>query len=404
MCHILKTELFKLGLTLFLILYCTMPFDLQKAIRPNILALQPYRCARDDYDSGVLLDANENAFGPSLSEPRSGDLNRYPDPLHPDIKERVVSLRKIPSVHNVFLGVGSDEVIDLLLRIACVPGKDKILITPPTYGMYSVCAQINDVGVVKVNLDVEEGAYQLETEAVNQALKSDPTIKVVFLCSPGNPTSTCLNPDSIRAVLENPDYSGLVVVDEAYIDFVDQTKNPSVSTWITKYPNLVVMQTLSKSFGLAGIRMGVGIANADVIQILNNTKAPYNISTLTAQVALEALSDKGLETMYQNIEQLRQQRDLLIEALQNFPVAGVGKIRGAAEGNFLLVEILNQNGEPCNQRAEQVYKNLAESKDVVVRFRGKDYGCTGCLRISVGTEQEMKTCLKQLEIALQEVA
>ena len=381
-----------------------MPFDLQKVIRPNILALQPYRCARDDYNTGVLLDANENAYGPSLSEPRSGDLNRYPDPLHPDIKERIVSLRKIPSVHNVFLGVGSDEVIDLLLRIACVPGKDKILITPPTYGMYSVCAQINDVGVVKVNLDVEEGAYQLQTEAVNQALKSDPAIKVVFLCSPGNPTSTCLSPDSIRAVLENPDFNGLVVVDEAYIDFVDQTKNPSVSTWITKYPNLVVMQTLSKSFGLAGIRMGVGLANADVIQILNNTKAPYNISTLTAQVALEALSDKGLATMYQNIEQLRQQRDVLIEALQNFPVAGVGKIRGAAEGNFLLVEILNKNGEPCNKRAEQVYKNLAESKDVVVRFRGKDYGCTGCLRVSIGTEQEMKTCLKQLEIALQEVA
>ncbi|CAO3660264.1 unnamed protein product [Umbelopsis ramanniana] len=381
-----------------------MPFNLQKVIRPNILALQPYRCARDDYNSGVLLDANENAYGPSLSEPRSGDLNRYPDPLHPDIKERIVSLRKIPSVHNVFLGVGSDEVIDLLLRIACVPGKDKILITPPTYGMYSVCAQINDVGVVKVNLDVEEGAYQLQTEAVNQALKSDPTIKVVFLCSPGNPTSTCLSHDSIRAVLENPDYNGLVVVDEAYIDFVDQTKNPSVSTWITKYPNLVVMQTLSKSFGLAGIRMGVGLGNADVIQILNNTKAPYNISTLTAQVALEALSDKGLATMYQNIEQLKQQRDVLIEALQNFPVAGVGKIRGAAEGNFLLVEVLNKNGEPCNKRAEQVYKNLAESKDVVVRFRGKDYGCTGCLRISIGTEQEMKTCLKQLEIALQEVA
>lgn len=381
-----------------------MPFDLQKVIRPNILALQPYRCARDDYSSGVLLDANENAYGPSLSEPRSGDLNRYPDPLHPDIKERIVSLRKIPSVHNVFLGVGSDEVIDLLLRIACVPGKDKILITPPTYGMYSVCAQINDVGVVKVNLNVDEGAYQLQTEAVNQALKSDPTIKVVFLCSPGNPTSTCLSPDSIRAVLENPDYNGLVVVDEAYIDFVDQTKNPSVSTWITKYPNLVVMQTLSKSFGLAGIRMGVGLANADVIQILNNTKAPYNISTLTAEVALEALSDKGLATMYQNIEELKKQREVLIESLRNFPVAGIGKIRGAAEGNFLLVEILDKNGEPCNKRAEQVYKNLAESKDVVVRFRGKDYGCTGCLRISIGTEEEMKTCLKQLEIALQEVA
>jgi histidinol-phosphate aminotransferase len=235
-----------------------MPFDLKKVIRPNILALQPYRCARDDYSAGILLDANENAYGPSLSEFRAGDLNRYPDPLHPEIKERIVSLRNIPSIHNVFLGVGSDEVIDLLIRIACVPGKDKILITPPTYGMYSVCAQINDVGVVKVNLNVENGAFQLETDAVNEALKADPSIKITFLCSPGNPTSTCLSHDSIRAVLENPDYNGLVVVDEAYIDFVDQTKNPSVSTWISKYPNLVVMHTLSKSFGLAGIRMGLG--------------------------------------------------------------------------------------------------------------------------------------------------
>jgi histidinol-phosphate aminotransferase len=287
-----------------------MPFDLKKVIRPNILALQPYRCARDDYSAGILLDANENAYGPSLSEFRAGDLNRYPDPLHPEIKERIVSLRNIPSIHNVFLGVGSDEVIDLLIRIACVPGKDKILITPPTYGMYSVCAQINDVGVVKVNLNVENGAFQLETDAVNEALKADPSIKITFLCSPGNPTSTCLSHDSIRAVLENPDYNGLVVVDEAYIDFVDQTKNPSVSTWISKYPNLVVMHTLSKSFGLAGIRMGLGIANADIIQILNNTKAPYNISTLTAEVALDALSDKGLQTMYSNIADLKKQRDV----------------------------------------------------------------------------------------------
>lgn len=381
-----------------------MPFDLKNVIRPNILALQPYRCARDDYSAGILLDANENAYGPSLSESRPGDLNRYPDPLHPEIKERIVSLRKIPAIHNVFLGVGSDEVIDLLIRIACMPGKDKVLITPPTYGMYSVCSQINDVGVVKVNLNVENGAFQLETDAVNQALKADPTIKIVFLCSPGNPTSTCLNPDSIRAVLQNPDFNGLVVVDEAYIDFVDQTKNPSVSTWITKYPNLVVMQTLSKSFGLAGIRMGLAIANADIIQILNNTKAPYNISTLTAEVALDALSDKGLETMYNNISNLKKQRDILINALENFPTPGIGKVRGTAEGNFLLVEILDGNGKPNNERAEKVYKSLAETRNVVVRFRGKEYGCTGCLRITIGNEEEMQTLVKELEVALQEIA
>jgi histidinol-phosphate aminotransferase len=381
-----------------------MPFDLKKVIRPNILALQPYRCARDDYSAGILLDANENAYGPSLSEFRAGDLNRYPNPLHPQIKERIVSLRNIPSIHNVFLGVGSDEVIDLLIRIACVPGKDKILITPPTYGMYSVCAQINDVGVVKVNLNVENGAFQLETDAVNEALKADPSIKITFLCSPGNPTSTCLSHDSIRAVLENPDYNGLVVVDEAYIDFVDQTKNPSVSTWISKYPNLVVMHTLSKSFGLAGIRMGLGIANADIIQILNNTKAPYNISTLTAEVALDALSDKGLQTMYSNIADLKKQRDVLISSLENFTVPGIGKIRGTAEGNFLLVEILDSNGEPSNERAEKVYKSLAETRNVVVRFRGREHGCTGCLRITIGKEQEVQTLVKELEAALLEIA
>ncbi|CAO3663135.1 unnamed protein product [Umbelopsis vinacea] len=319
------------------------------------------------------------------------DLNRYPNPLHPQIKERIVSLRNIPSIHNVFLGVGSDEVIDLLIRIACVPGKDNILITPPTYGIQS-------------QLNVENGAFQLETDAVNEALKADPSIKITFLCSPGNPTSTCLSHDSIRAVLENPDYNGLVVVDEAYIDFVDQTKNPSVSTWISKYPNLVVMHTLSKSFGLAGIRMGLGIANADIIQILNNTKAPYNISTLTAEVALDALSDKGLQTMYSNIADLKKQRDVLISSLENFTVPGIGKIRGTAEGNFLLVEILDSNGEPSNERAEKVYKSLAETRNVVVRFRGREHGCTGCLRITIGKEQEVQTLVKELEAALLEIA
>ncbi|CAM0138238.1 histidinol-phosphate transaminase [Umbelopsis sp. WA50703] len=380
-----------------------MSFDLSKVIRPNILALKPYRCARDDYSAGILLDANENSYGPSLQEAREGDLNRYPDPLHPNIKERIVSFRNIPSVHNVFLGVGSDEVIDLLIRITCVPGQDKILITPPTYGMYSVCAQINDVAVVKVNLDVEDAAFQLQTDQIITAVKSDPSIKVVFLCSPGNPTSTCLSHESIKAVLECG-FNGIVAVDEAYIDFVEEKEKGSVSTWISQYPNLVVMQTLSKSFGLAGIRMGLALGHADVIQILNNTKAPYNISTLSAQVALEALSDGGLATMYNNIGNLKKQRNELIKRLENFPVSGVGKIRGAAEGNFLLVEILDRNGQPCNERAEKIYTFMAESKDVVVRFRGKEHGCTGCLRITVGTEQEMDTLAKQLEVALKEIA
>ncbi|CDS07225.1 hypothetical protein LRAMOSA09748 [Lichtheimia ramosa] len=379
-----------------------MPFTLEKLIRPNILALLPYRCARDDYDSGVLLDANENAYGPALANQVDGNLNRYPDPYHVRVKERLIKYRNLPSINQVFLGVGSDEVIDLVLRICCVPSKDKILITPPTYGMYSVCAQINDVGVVKSNLDVENGAFQVRTEDVIAKIKADPTIKVVFLCSPGNPTGTCLKHDSIREILESG-YEGLVVVDEAYVDFVDQ-ENGSVASWTSKYPNLLVMQTLSKSFGLAGIRLGIAIADSALIQILNNTKAPYNIGTPSAQIAYDALSPEGLAKMNEYRSALIAQRNDLIQQFQNFKVLGLGRILGTNDANFILLEILDKDGKPCNTRCEKIYKLMAESKDVVVRFRGKEYGCTGCLRITVGTEEENKILVERLTEALNETA
>ncbi|KAG2217328.1 hypothetical protein INT45_010777 [Circinella minor] len=379
-----------------------MPFSLEKVIRPNILALTPYRCARDDYDAGILLDANENAYGPSLANNVEGDLNRYPDPYHVRVKEQIVKLRQLQSVQQLFLGVGSDEVIDLLIRICCVPGKDKILITPPTYGMYSVCAQINDVEVVKSNLNVENGAFQLRTDDIAACVKANPEIKLIFLCSPGNPTGSCLNHDSIRQVLES-DYEGVVVVDEAYVDFV-VGDNGSVANWIDKYPNLVVMQTLSKSFGLAGIRLGIAMANPDLIQILNNTKAPYNIGTPSAQIAYDALSADGLAKMEEYKTRLLAQRDILLKTLENFPVPGVGKIIGTNDANFLMVQIVNDQGEPCNVRADKVYKLLAETRDVVVRFRGKEYGCTGCLRITVGTEQENQTLINKLQEVLKETA
>ncbi|CAO3607780.1 unnamed protein product [Cunninghamella blakesleeana] len=375
-----------------------MPFSLEKVIRPNILELQPYRCARDDYDSGILLNANENAYGPSLPEQREGDLHRYPDPYHVRVKEAFIKLRQLPSTKHVFLGVGSDEVIDLLMRIACVPAKDKILITPPTYGMYSVCAHINDVNVVKTPLIVEGGAYQLDTDKVLQDLKANPEVKLVFLCSPGNPTGTCLSHASIRQVLES-DYEGIVVVDEAYVDFVDKEEG-SVAQWVDKYPNLVVMQTLSKSFGLAGIRLGIAVGHPDLIQILNNTKAPYNIGTPSATIAYEALSDKGVERMNEYRSKLIEQRGKVIEALKK--IQGTGKILGGNDANFILVEILDKetNSKPCNQRSEQIYKHMAESKDVVVRFRGKEYGCESCLRITIGTEDENNSMLSRLEESL----
>ncbi|KAF1798477.1 histidinol-phosphate aminotransferase [Mucor lusitanicus] len=372
-------------------------FDLSKIIRPNIMALKPYRCARDDYSEGVLLDANENAYGPSLTTQHDGDLNRYPDPYQSQVKERILKLRNLKSTKNLFLGVGSDEVIDLLIRVACVPAHDKILITPPTYGMYSVCAQINDVQVVKSPLNVENGAYQLDLDNLFDTLKSNPETKIVFLCSPGNPTGTCLGHKSIRAVLES-DFKGLVVVDEAYVDFVDHEEG-SVATWVEQYPNLVVMQTLSKSFGLAGIRVGIAVGHPDVIQILNNTKAPYNIGTPSALVAAEALSDAGLAKMYDYRKRLIDQRGVLIEKLPQ--IDGTGRILGGNDSNFVLVEILDADTKkPSNDRAQKVYSMMAEKLGVVVRFRGMEYGCEGCLRITVGTEEENVTVLDMLKKAL----
>ncbi|CAG8768472.1 22134_t:CDS:2, partial [Gigaspora rosea] len=231
-------------------------FSLESIVRPNILSLTPYRCARDDYGTGILLDANENSFGSVLQEEESllvKDLHRYPDPNQVLIKERLISFRGLQSIDYLFLGVGSDEIIDLLMRIFCIPGKDKIIITPPTYGMYSVCANINDVQVIKVNLDVEDGRFQLKPDKISEALSENPSTKLVYLCSPGNPTGTCLSHTTIKAVLDDPNLKGVVVIDEAYIDFTEETEEASVAKWVEKYPNLIVMQTLSKSFGLAAI-------------------------------------------------------------------------------------------------------------------------------------------------------
>ncbi|CAO3640743.1 unnamed protein product [Mucor hiemalis] len=359
-------------------------FDLTKIIRPNILALKPYRCARDDYSEGVLLDANENAYGPSLTTEHKGDLNRYPDPYQSQVKERILKLRGLSSTKNLFLGVGSDEVIDLLIRIACVPAKDKF--DYPSYIRHSL-------------LNVENGAYQLNLDDIFESIKANPEIKLLFLCSPGNPTGTCLSHDSIRAVLES-DYNGLVIVDEAYVDFVDKEEG-SVATWVDKYPNLVVMQTLSKSFGLAGIRVGIAIGSPEIIQILNNTKAPYNIGTPSALIAAEALSDEGLAKMYDYRKRLISQRGVLIEKLNE--LEDTGRILGGNDSNFVLVEILNKDKKPCNDRSLKVYSMMAESLGVVVRFRGMEYGCESCLRITVGTEEENATMLSMLEKALKEI-
>ncbi|KAH0433230.1 histidinol-phosphate aminotransferase [Colletotrichum camelliae] len=392
------------------------PFNLEKCARPNILALEPYRCARDDYkDDGtnVLLDANENAYGPSLeSNFEAGNLgidflglNRYPDPHQPELKQLLCNLRnththttKNLGPENVFVGVGSDEAIDALLRCFCAPGKDRILTCPPTYGMYSVSAQINDVSIVKVPLKPAP-EFAMDTDAILDTLSKEDNIKLVYLCTPGNPTGSVLSKDDIRRVMEHPTWNGVVVLDEAYIDFAPE--GSSLAEWVLEWPNLVVMQTLSKAFGMAGIRLGAAFTSPAIARLLNAMKAPYNISSPTSALACYAVSEKGLAVMRDNRTKILTQRDRIIAELPKIP--GVGRLRGGTESNFLLYEMLNAEGKPDNVTALAVYERLAENKGVVVRFRGKEHGCLGCLRITVGTEDEVTRFLASIEKTLAEV-
>ncbi|KAL3303502.1 histidinol-phosphate aminotransferase [Colletotrichum asianum] len=392
------------------------PFNLEKCARPNILALEPYRCARDDYkDDGtnVLLDANENAYGPSLeSNFEAGNLgidflglNRYPDPHQPELKQLLCNLRnththttKNLGPENVFVGVGSDEAIDALLRCFCAPGKDRILTCPPTYGMYSVSAQINDVSIVKVPLKPAP-EFAMDTDAILDTLSKEDNIKLVYLCTPGNPTGSLLSKDDIRRVMEHPTWNGVVVLDEAYIDFAPE--GSSLAEWVLEWPNLVVMQTLSKAFGMAGIRLGAAFTSPPIARLLNAMKAPYNISSPTSALACYAVSEKGLAVMRDNRTKILTQRDRIIAELPKIP--GVGRLRGGTESNFLLYEMLNAEGKPDNVTALAVYERLAENKGVVVRFRGKEHACLGCLRITVGTDDEVTRFLSSIENTLAEV-
>jgi histidinol-phosphate aminotransferase len=296
---------------------------------------------------------------------------------------------------NMFVGVGSDEAIDALLRCFCTPGKDKILTCPPTYGMYSVSAQVNDVEIVKVPLDVNNG-FHLQPDKVNEALSADPSIKLAYICSPGNPTANLIRKEDIQKVLENPTWNGVVIVDEAYIDFAHE--GASLAEWVNDWPNLVVMQTLSKAFGLAGIRLGVAYSSPEITQLLNSLKAPYNISSPTSALATAALTAPNMAVMRQYREKIVGQRDRLIRELPQIP--GVGRFLGGQDSNFLLVEMLDAEGRPSNVTALAAYEAMAEKRGVVVRFRGKEYGCEGCLRITVGTEAEVTKFLQELRVVL----
>jgi histidinol-phosphate aminotransferase len=336
-------------------------------------------------------------------------LNRYPDPHQVELKELFCSLRNTHThpdkdlrPENLFCGVGSDEAIDALLRCFCAPGKDKILTCPPTYGMYAVSAEVNDIEIVHVPLNPDDG-FSLQPQQIWNKLSADPSIKMVYICSPGNPTAGLVRKEDILQVLQHPTWNGIVIVDEAYIDFAPE--GSSLAEWVLEWPNLVVMQTLSKAFGLAGIRLGVAFSSPEIAALLNNMKAPYNISSPTSAIAIAALQEENLKVMRQNREKILQQRERLLQELPRIP--GIGRFRGGTDSNFLLVEILDkpreEGGQPDNRTALALYETMAGQRGVVVRFRGKEHGCKGCLRITVGTEKEVDRFLTELRSVLTQI-
>ena len=333
--------------------------NIQDLIRPAIIALKPYSSARDEY-KGIkggltFLDANENPF--------DNGVNRYPDPQQGELKALISEIKNI-STENILLGNGSDEVLDLLIRMFCEPNKDNILILPPTYGMYEVLANVNAVKVLKINL-LEE-SFQPQTTAILSAANENS--KLLFLCSPNNPTGNSFESSTMESLIKN--FKGIVVIDEAYIDFAED------ESWVSRlneFPNLVVTQTLSKAYGMAGIRLGMCFASAEIIATMNKIKAPYNINELTQRKAIEGLGKAVL--VKSQIDCLLEERNGLVKALED--VCFVKKVY-PSDANFVMVKV-----DDANKRYQQLIEN-----GIVIRNRTTQPLCENCLRLTVGTKEE----------------
>jgi histidinol-phosphate aminotransferase len=334
-----------------------------KLVRKNIRELTPYSSARDEYqgNSGIFLDANENPFG---------KLNRYPDPHHRKLRE-ALSIYKGIAVDNIFLGNGSDEAIDLLFRIFCNPGKDKALTFSPTYGMYEVSAAVNDVEMIRIPLDKN---FDPDIQAAQRYFKDD-LVKLVFICSPNNPTSNNFDRGKIIQMIES--FKGIVVIDEAYIDFTDQD---SFLPLTTKYDNLIVLQTFSKGWGAAGIRVGMAFADTLIISYLYRVKPPYNISALNQKAALKRLNDPV--KYLRQIRKIREEKERLTGRLKKISII---EYIYPSDANFLLVKVGDANF---------IYRALAD-KNIIVRNRTSVV--ENCLRITVGTREENNKLIGQLK-------
>ncbi len=332
--------------------------NLNKLVRKNIQQMKPYSSARDEYKdlqtNMVFLDANENPFDTFL--------NRYPDPQQTALKT-LISKQKEVATDQILLGNGSDEVLDLIFRAFCEPNQDSILTVPPTYGMYEVLANLNAIENIQVPLSSD---FELEVDAILAAIK--PETKLLFICSPNNPSGNTMERKAIECLLNG--FKGLVVIDEAYVDF---TKALSWTEALNKYPNLIVTQTLSKAYGLAGIRLGICYASKEIIAVLNKIKPPYNINTLTQDAARKALENKDLVS--NQISTILIERRRLMKALESYPFI---KKTYPSEANFILIKV-----DDANKRYDQLIKN-----GIVVRNRSSQLHCENCLRITVGTPSE----------------
>jgi len=342
-----------------------MNFNIDKLLRENIRSLKPYSSARDEFSGAadVFLDANEN--------PYNSPWNRYPDPHQVKLKTRISEIKNIPAA-NIFLGSGSDEPIDLLIRAFCEPGKDNLVSISPTYGMYRVAADVNDIKVIEVPLTEEFG---LNGDDILNAIT--PSTKIIFLCSPNNPSGNALDREEMKRIINN--FNGVVVIDEAYIDFCPEK---SFLSTLKQYPNLVILQTFSKAWGMAGLRLGMAFAEERIIEVLSKIKYPYNLSVLTQQKALELLEFEEKKSEW--VKVLLGERSKLIQDLGQFPF--VIKIY-PSDSNFLLVKTYDPKG---------IYQYLMEEK-IIVRDRSGIRLCDGCLRISVGSPEENSKLINALK-------
>jgi histidinol-phosphate aminotransferase len=345
--------------------------DYKKYILPHIWDLKPYSSARDDFkgSDGIFLDANENPIGSGLEE----DYNRYPDPLQVHIKDQIAQIKKC-SADKIFLGNGSDEAIDLLIRMTCTSESSSIIVCPPTYGMYEVSAAVNNVPVTIINLTAE---YQLNTDLIIKAI--DSTTRLIFICSPNNPTGNLMNREDIYIIL-NSFKTGFIVIDEAYIDFSDE---PSFTQELGEFPQLIVMQTLSKAYGLASLRLGMAFANPTIIKLFNKIKAPYNIGGATQQLVQKALENSQFVT--ESIQHIKINKNQLIADLKQ--INGVLTIFHS-DANFILVKFI---------RAQELFDYLILHK-IIARNRSNVALCNDSIRITIGLESENKELIHKIKI------